>query len=162
MPTVRICKSRLRIQDTWAEAKTTEKWIAINHCNSINRTVMALILLLVVWWMAELLTALSPKFRTLQLSFADCPTVAVTSRFVILSKNGSPYCVSHSGWASPLMISEAASRDLFNAGIVVKGFVLDGEFNQRKNSKECSRTKSNRFELEAIRVSFSVLDSTNI
>lgn len=58
----------------------------------------------------ELLTALSPKFRTLQWSFADCPTVAVTSRFVILSKNGNPYCVSHGGWASPFMISVAVER----------------------------------------------------
>lgn len=35
-----------------------------------------------------ILTALSPKFRTLQFKSADCPTVAVISRFVVLSKYG--------------------------------------------------------------------------
>lgn len=87
-----------------------EKWISINHCNSINKQqalISTILRLIPVINERILLTARSPKFRTLQWSFADCPTVAITSRFVVLSKNGSPYCVSHAGTASPLMISVA-------------------------------------------------------
>lgn len=86
------------------EAKE-EKGFSINHRNSINNKVPGNYFF--AWQMEKVLTALSPKFRTLQWSFADCPTVASTSRLVILSKNGKPYCVSHTGWASPLMISVA-------------------------------------------------------
>lgn len=41
-----------------------------------------------------LLTARSPRLRTRQWSRADCPTVAVISRFVELSKYGGEYGVS--------------------------------------------------------------------
>ena len=84
-----------------------ERWkrFSINHRNSINRKVAGDYFFAL--YTDKLLTALSPKFRTLQWSFADCPTVAITSRFVALSKNGNPYCVSHTGCASPLIISVA-------------------------------------------------------
>lgn len=47
------------------------------------------------WHKMSFITALSPKFRTLQWNCDVCPTVAITSRCVEFSKNGWVIVASH-------------------------------------------------------------------
>lgn len=50
---------------------------------------------------ADLLTARSPRFLTLQCRYALCPTVVTTSLFVELSKYGCENgCSQYGGWLS--------------------------------------------------------------